>query len=70
MPDFKPELHVLNAIHCSPVLFRFEFITCISLGHTNKHSTSLTDSSQPQAKLPMFQQKANNEVYDPNLLDS
>ena len=33
-----------------------------SLGHTYKYSTSFSHSIQPQAKLPMFQQKVNNEV--------
>ena len=46
----------VNEIH-SPVL---EFME--SLGHTYKYSTSFSHSIQPQAKLPMFQQKVNNEV--------
>ena len=43
----------------SPVLFRFESMK--GLGHTHKYSSSFTHSFQPQAKLPMFQQKVNNE---------
>ena len=34
------------------------------LGHTHKYSTSFTHSFQPQAKLPMLQQKVNNEVHE------
>ena len=32
------------------------------LGHTYKYSKSFTYSFQPQANLPMFQQKVNKEV--------
>ena len=32
-----------------------------AFGHTYKYSTSLTQTSQPQAKLPMFQQNGVNE---------
>ena len=32
------------------------------LGYAYKYSISFTHSFQPQAKLPMLQQKANNEV--------
>ena len=51
----------VNEIH-SPVLFRFESTT--GLGHTYEYSTSLTHSSQPQAKLPIFQQKTTNEIHE------
>ena len=46
----------------SPVLFGFESMK--GLGHTHKYSTSFTHSFQPQAKLPMLQQKVNNEVRE------
>ena len=63
------DLHLdINNIHRrvnripSPVLFRFESMK--GLGHTHKYSTSFTHSFQPQAKLPMLQQKVNNEVHE------
>ena len=46
----------------SPVLFGFESMK--GLGHTHKYSTLFTHSFQPQAKLPMLQQKVNNEVHE------
>ena len=51
----------VNEIH-SPVLFRFESIT--GLGHTYEYSTSLTHSSQPQVRRPIFQQKTTNEIHE------
>ena len=51
----------VNEIH-SLVLFGFESTT--GLGHTYEYSTSLTHSSQPQAKRPMFQQKTTNEIHE------
>ena len=51
----------VNEIH-SPVLFGFVSIKW--LGHTYKYSTSFTCSFQPQAKLPMLQQKVSNEVHE------
>ena len=51
----------VNEIH-SPVLFRFESMK--GLGHAHKYSTSFTHSFQPQAKLPVLQQKVNNEVHE------
>ena len=51
----------VNEIH-SPVLFGFESIK--GLGHTHKYSSPFTHSFQPQAKLPMLQQKVNNEVHE------
>ena len=51
----------VNEVHI-PVLFRFESMK--GLEHTHKYSTSLTHSFQPQAKLPVFQQKINNEVHE------
>ena len=51
----------VNWIH-SPVLFGFESMK--GLGHTHEYSTSFTYSFQPQAKLPMLQQKVNNEVHE------
>ena len=51
----------VNEIH-SPVLFGLESMK--GLGRTHKYSTSFTHSFQPQAKLPMFQQKVNNEVHE------
>ena len=44
----------VNEIH-TPVLLGFESMK--GSGHTHKYSTSFTHSFQPQAKLPMFQQK-------------
>ena len=79
MPDFQPELYMrlmrfidlnwnihkyprrVNEIH-SPVLIGFESMK--GLGHTHKYSSSFTHSFHPQAKLPMFQQKVNNEVHE------
>ena len=46
----------VNEIH-SPVLFGFG--STKGLGHTHEYSTSFTHSFQPQAKLPMLQQKFN-----------
>ena len=48
-------------------LFCLGFESMKGLGHIHKYSTSFTHSFQPQAtspqaKLPMFQQKVNNEV--------
>ena len=51
----------VNWIH-SPVLFGIESMK--GLGHTHKYSTSFTHSFQHQAKLPMLQQKVNNEVHE------
>ena len=52
---------MVNEIHC-PVQFGLESMK--GLGHTHKYSTSFTHSFQPQAKLPMFQQKVNIEVRE------
>ena len=41
-----------------------EFTSIKGLVHTHKCSTSFTHSFQPQAKLPMLQQKVNNEVHE------
>ena len=49
----------VNEIH-NPSLFRFESMK--GLGHTHKYSTSFIHSFQPQAQLPVSQQKVNNEV--------
>ena len=51
----------VNEIH-SPVLFQFE--STKGLGNTYEYSTSLTHSSQPQVKLPIFQQKTANEIHE------
>ena len=51
----------VNEIH-TPVLFGFESMK--GSGHTHKYPTSFTHSFQPQAKLPMFLQKINNEVLE------
>ena len=51
----------VNEIY-TPILFGFESMK--GLGHTQKYSTSFTHSFQPQAKLPIFQQKVNNEVHE------
>ena len=63
--DLNPDINNIheyprrdNEIH-SPVLFGFDSMK--GLGHTHKYSTSFT---QPQAKLPMLQQKVNNEVHE------
>ena len=58
MPHTKHPRRV-NEIH-SPFLFGGVEYT----GHTHKYSTSFTHSFQLQAKLPMFQQKINNEVHE------
>ena len=50
---------IVNEIQ-SPVMFGFEPMK--GLGHAHKYSTFFTHSFQVQAKLPMFQQKVNNEV--------
>ena len=42
-------------------LFCLGFGSMKGLGHTHK---SFTHSFQPQAKLPMLQQKVNNEVHE------
>ena len=49
----------VNEIH-SPVLFGFESMK--GLGHIINIHHLRNHSFQPQAKLPMFQQKVNNEV--------
>ena len=51
----------VNEIH-SPVLFGFG--STKGLGHTHEYSASFTHSFQHQAKLPMLQQKFNNEVHE------
>ena len=56
----KSQMRV-NETH-SPVPFQFESTT--GLGHTHEYSTSLTHSSRPQAKQPMFQQKTTNEIHE------
>ena len=57
--DLHKNSQRVNEIH-SPVLFGFESMKV--LGHAHKYSTLFTHSFQPQAKLPMFQLKVNNEV--------
>ena len=59
-PPNPPSVQACNEIH-TRVLFGFESIK--GLGHTHNYSTSFTHSFQPQAKLPMLQQKVNNEVH-------
>ena len=49
-------LRRVNEIH-SPVLFGLESMKGLGF-------TSFTHSFQPQAKLPKFQQKVNNEVHE------
>ena len=56
--DIRKYSRRVNWIH-SPVLFRFESMK--GLGHTHKYSISFTHS---QAKLPMLQQKVNNEIHE------
>ena len=52
----------VNEIH-SPALYS-GLGPLQAFGHTYKYSASLTHTSQPQAKLPMFQQKTNNGVNE------
>jgi len=63
-PNWANCSQVSNEIHeaQSPVLFRFESTT--GLEHINIQHKHLTNSSQPQAKRPMFQQKTTNGIQE------